>query len=59
MTEKSRVITGIDRFNDTKGLIEHLHAFEVLLDSHPECRGVVRFVQVAWPTRVDFWESWC
>lgn len=53
---RGRVIIGIDRFDDTKGLIERLHTFEILLDLHPEWRGVVRFVQVTWPTQLDLLE---
>ena len=56
MTEECKVIVGVDRFDYTKGLIERLHAFEMLLDLYPRWRGVVRFVQVASPTRIDLKE---
>ena len=56
LTKENRVIIGVDRFDYTKGLIERLHAFELLLDSHPAWRGVVRFIQVASPTRIDLKE---
>lgn len=56
LTEKGRLIIGVDRFDYTKGLIERLHAFETLLDIHPHWRSVVRFVQVASPTRIDLKE---
>lgn len=52
----ARLIIGVDRFDYTKGLIERLHAFEALLDNYPQWQGVVRFVQIASPTRIDLKE---
>lgn len=46
-----KLVVGVDRFDYTKGIIERLQAFEQLLLSHPEWLGLVRFVQVAAPTR--------
>ena len=51
-----RLIIGIDRFDYTKGIIERLHAFEHLLDTHPQWQGLVRFVQIAAPTRTGLKE---
>ena len=56
LAKQCRLIIGVDRFDYTKGLIERLHAFEMLLDLHPEWRGVARFVQIASPTRIDLKE---
>ena len=46
-----RLIIGVDRFDYTKGILERLQAFEELLTNRPPWQGVVRFVQVAVPTR--------
>jgi alpha,alpha-trehalose-phosphate synthase [UDP-forming] len=48
---EGRFIIGIDRFDYTKGIIERLHAFEELMTSRPQWQGLVRFVQVAAPSR--------
>lgn len=53
---ESRVILGIDRFDYTKGIIERLQAFEKLLINHPRWQGVVRFIQIAAPSRQDLKE---
>ena len=53
LPENGRLIIGVDRFDYTKGLIERLHAFETLLELHPQWRNLVRFVQIASPTRID------
>ena len=51
-----KLIIGVDRFDYTKGIIERLHAFEHLLDVQPQWRGLVRFVQIAAPTRTGLQE---
>ena len=56
LSEQCRLIIGVDRFDYTKGLLERLHAFETLLDVHPQWRSVVRFIQIASPTRIDLKE---
>lgn len=48
-----KVIVGVDRLDYIKGLPQKLHAFELLLDQHPEHRGKVTLVQVAVPSRQD------
>ena len=47
----TKLIVGVDRLDYTKGLVERLQAVEVLLESKPEWRGRLRFVQIAAPTR--------
>lgn len=42
---------GIERLDYTKGIPDRLRGFEYLLETHPEYRGRVRFIQVAVPTR--------
>jgi trehalose 6-phosphate synthase len=46
-----RLILGVDRLDYTKGIPERLHAFESLMETHPELRRTVSFVQIASPTR--------
>lgn len=46
-----KLIVGVDRLDYTKGLIERLQAVELLLESKPQWRGRLRFVQIAAPTR--------
>jgi len=46
-----KLLLGIDRLDYTKGIPRRLLAFERLLESHPEWRGKVRFVQIAVPSR--------
>ena len=47
----AKLIAGVDRLDYTKGLVERLQAVEALLDSRPQWRGRLRFVQIAAPTR--------
>ena len=42
---------GIERFDYTKGILDRMHAIDVLLTAHPEWIGRFTFVQVAAPTR--------
>jgi len=42
---------GIERFDYTKGILDRMHAIDVLLTEHPEWKGRFVFVQVAAPTR--------
>ena len=46
-----KLIIGVDRFDYTKGILERLLAFEELMTQYPQLRGMVRFVQIAAPTR--------
>ncbi|APR83222.1 Alpha,alpha-trehalose-phosphate synthase [Minicystis rosea] len=46
-----RVVLGVDRLDYTKGLPRRLAAIESFLESEPELRNQVRFVQLAVPTR--------
>jgi trehalose 6-phosphate synthase len=47
------VIIGVDRLDYTKGLVERFAAFEQLLESYPDNRGRVTFLQIAPPSRSD------
>jgi trehalose 6-phosphate synthase/phosphatase len=46
-----KVVLGVDRLDYTKGLPQKLIAFEELLDSNPDLRESVVFIQVAAPSR--------
>jgi len=52
----ARVVLGVDRLDYTKGVPERLAAYERYLETHPEERGRVAFVQIGVPTRVDLAE---
>ena len=53
---EARVVLGVDRLDYTKGVPERLAAYERYLETHPEERGRVAFIQIAVPTRVDLAE---
>ena len=46
-----RMLLGVDRLDYTKGIPRRIKAVEHLLNAHPECRGHIRFVQIAVPSR--------
>jgi trehalose 6-phosphate synthase len=48
-----RLFLGVDRLDYTKGIIERLLAFELLLDRRQDLRGTVALAQVAVPSRDD------
>ncbi len=48
-----RLIVGVDRLDYTKGILERLLAFELLLQEFPEYRGWVSLIQVATPSRTE------
>ncbi|XP_055592662.1 uncharacterized protein LOC129749877 [Uranotaenia lowii] len=48
-----KIILGVDRLDYTKGLVNRLKAFEVLLEKHPEHRENVSMLQISVPSRTD------
>jgi len=46
-----RIILSIDRLDYTKGILERLEAFDLLLTKHPEYKGNVALIIVAVPSR--------
>jgi len=46
-----KLIVAVDRLDYTKGILERLHALELVLQNQPSLRGKLCFVQVAAPTR--------
>lgn len=49
--EGRRVLLGVDRLDYTKGILERLQAFELLLERRVDLRGQVTLVQIAVPSR--------
>jgi trehalose 6-phosphate synthase len=47
------LLLGVDRLDYTKGIIERLLAFEMLLERRPELRPSLAFLQIAVPSRDD------
>jgi trehalose 6-phosphate synthase len=51
-----RVLVGVDRLDYTKGILERLRAFELMLERRPELSAEVALVQVAVPSRGEIRE---
>lgn len=48
-----QMIIGVDRLDYSKGLVERFHAFERMLEQHPESLNAVVLMQIAPPSRGD------
>ena len=48
-----KLITGVDRLDYSKGLVERFRAFERMLERYPAYRGNVVYMQIAQPSRSD------
>jgi trehalose 6-phosphate synthase len=48
-----KLIIGVDRLDYSKGIVQRLHAFELLLARNPDWHNKVVFLQIAPPTRED------
>jgi len=46
-----RILLGVDRLDYTKGILERLHAIELLLEQQPQLRRSLAVVQIAVPSR--------
>ncbi|XP_075225977.1 trehalose-6-phosphate synthase 1 isoform X2 [Lycorma delicatula] len=53
LTQNYKVVLGVDRLDYTKGIVQRLRAFEILLECHPEHREKVILMQIAVPSRTD------
>ena len=51
LSPNARIAVGIERFDYTKGILDRMRAVGVLLETHPEWRGKLVFIQAAAPTR--------
>ena len=48
-----RLMVGVDRLDYSKGLVQRFRAYERFLETHPENRGRVTFMQIAPLSRID------
>jgi len=48
-----QLVLGVDRLDYSKGILERLHAVDVLLEQHPELRRRLVFLQIAVPSRTQ------
>lgn len=53
LPSNQKIVLGVDRLDYTKGLVNRLKAFEILLEKHAEHRGEVTLLQVSVPSRTD------
>lgn len=51
LTNNNKLIISIDRLDYSKGIIHRLHAFNLLLEKHPELRGKIVYIQLVVPSR--------
>ncbi len=51
LKENTKLGIGIDRLDYTKGIPDRLRALDRLLETHPEYRGKLQFVQIGVPSR--------
>lgn len=51
--KRRKVIVAVDRLDPSKGLVERLKAYAMLLEQYPKLRGKVIFSMVAAPSRTD------
>jgi trehalose-6-phosphate synthase len=51
--EGTRVLLSVERLDYTKGILEKVHAFERLLDEHPELIGNVTLVTICVPAAAE------
>ncbi|MDX3968932.1 MAG: trehalose-6-phosphate synthase [Bradyrhizobium sp.] len=51
LTEGTRLIVGVERFDYTKGILDRMRAVDALLSRNPAWRDRLAFIQVAAPTR--------
>jgi trehalose 6-phosphate synthase/phosphatase len=49
----ARLVLGVDRLDYSKGILERLHAVDTLLESRPDLRRRIVFLQVAVPSRTQ------
>ncbi|XP_044728251.1 alpha,alpha-trehalose-phosphate synthase [UDP-forming] [Chrysoperla carnea] len=53
MLSDQKIVLGVDRLDYTKGLVNRLKAFEILLEKHPEHIENVTLLQISVPSRTD------
>lgn len=50
---KRKLLLGVDRLDYTKGILERLMAFEIVLENHPDLREKINLIQVVVPSRTN------
>jgi len=48
-----KLVLGVDRLDYTKGILERLNAFEIVLEKYPELREKINLIQVVVPSRTN------
>jgi len=48
-----KIVLGVDRVDYTKGIPERIAAYELLLETRPDLRDRVAFIQIGVPSRID------
>jgi trehalose 6-phosphate synthase len=48
-----KLVLGVDRLDYTKGILERLEAFEILLEKYPDLHDKINFIQVVVPSRTN------
>lgn len=51
LSDKTRIILGVERLDYVKGIPERLRAFDAFLEKNPDWQGKVCFIQIASPSR--------
>ncbi len=51
--QNRHLIIGVDRLDYSKGILERLRSYEVMLQTYPKHRGRVTFMQISAPSRED------
>ncbi|XZF12675.1 bifunctional alpha,alpha-trehalose-phosphate synthase (UDP-forming)/trehalose-phosphatase [Chitinophagaceae bacterium MMS25-I14] len=51
LTSNNKLIISIDRLDYSKGIIQRLQAFELMMQRHPELRGKITYIQLVVPSR--------
>ena len=46
-----KIMISVDRLDYSKGILNRLEAFELLLEKHPQLRGKISFIQLVVPSR--------
>ncbi len=49
--KNNKIILSIDRLDYSKGILQRLQAYELLLDKHPECIGHITLYMIVVPSR--------
>ena len=51
LVNHNKLIISVDRLDYSKGIIQRLQAYDLLLQRHPELRGKITMIQLVVPSR--------